>query len=121
MTMGEVTVTVAEETLSLPAASSLIESLIGNFLYSRGQIEKPVDQLRQSKEPVVQTKLQYAERSTPYQSKGNHLFATPLNPSVYQKEEHDRDTDILTDLVEELDIQENYKYSSLKNNDAIPG
>ena len=132
MKTGEVSVTVSEEPLSLSSASTLIERLTGNFLYSRGQIEKPIDQLRQDcyAAPTRQTKLQYAERSTPYQYKGNHLFATPLNPSGVQEPEYLKanmepfEVPALTELVDELNLQENacsQKSRVVKQSDSVPG
>jgi hypothetical protein len=112
MKTSEVNIAVGEASLSLPSTSSLIERLISNFLYTRGQIEKPIDQLRQDCSlPPVQTKLQYADRSTPYQNKGNHLFATPLNPNVPFEHEplssQGSEFPVLSDLVSELSLQEN--------------
>ena len=128
MKTGEVCVNVSDETLSLSSTCSLIERLVDNFLYSRGQIEKPIDQLRKDySKCAVQTKLQYADRSTPYQNKGNHLFATPLNPSG----QHDGDLlttqsefPVLTDLVGELSLQENVCFSRnepVRHTEAVPG
>ena len=130
MKTGEVNVAVSEESLSLSSTSSLIERLLGNFLYTRGQIEKPIDQLRQDLNSidVVEAKLQYADRSTPYQSKGNHLFATPLNPGVQYETEplptRDSEIPVLTDLVGELSLQENIciqRNGPVIHNESIPG
>ena len=43
---GDVTVNLPEPNLSSESAADVIERLLFHFLYSRGQIEKPFDQLR---------------------------------------------------------------------------
>ena len=78
-------VTLTDPHLTKSNSDQLIERLLGHFLFHRGQIDKPLEQLRDENKPAMRVKLQYSERSTPYKHKGcEGMFATPLpaTPSV---------------------------------------
>ena len=79
MKTGEVDISFGDQNVSLHTTADLLERLLGHFLYFRGQIEKPLDQLKDENKPPARVELQYCERSTPHKSKGNNMFATPLN------------------------------------------
>lgn len=120
MSAGELSVSVEVNPLNFSTSSRVIEKLLSHFLYSRGQIEQPIEQLRNEVIPKVKTELRYANRSTPYQNKGYHLFATPLaTSSIPPPQQRTDNADLLVDLLDELDIN-NQKEESKEKVSPVP-
>ena len=121
---GQAFVKFEDKKLSLDTTANILEKIVGHFLYSRGQIEKPYDQLKEENAPVSK-QLEYCERSTPFKEKGNYLFATPLNVNTPCH----RDTaslclDTLTESIEKFSIKSELpdeNSSSQLNNQFIAG
>ena len=108
MKCGEASIKLEEKAVSIETTAAILEKIVGHFLYCRGQIDKPYDQLvdENSQNQTHRQKLQYCDRSTPFKARGNYLFATPLNnDNPTSNNIADSCLDALTESIEKFSLE----------------